>query len=73
MWCRVVVWFVEDWGDTFIRNVGNHPQDYTTSQSRRPQSTSSPRCESQILYSGNNQDILLYAISFSKCIEYSRL
>jgi hypothetical protein len=29
----------EDGGDTFSRNVGNHPQDYTASQPRRPQST----------------------------------
>jgi hypothetical protein len=29
----------EDGGDTFLRNVGVHPQDYIASQARIPQST----------------------------------
>jgi hypothetical protein len=31
----------EDGGDTFLRNIGNHLQDYTASQPRKPQSTNS--------------------------------
>jgi hypothetical protein len=39
---------VEDGGDTFLWNVGNHLQDYTVSKPRRPKSTSLMPWELQI-------------------------
>jgi hypothetical protein len=44
-------WRFEDGGYTFLRNVGNLLQHYTTSKPRIPQSMASPRRETQISHS----------------------
>jgi hypothetical protein len=40
----------EDGSDTFLRNAGNHVQDYAETEPRRPQFTFSPLWKPQISY-----------------------
>jgi hypothetical protein len=44
------IFYPEDRGDMFFRNIVNHLQDYTVSQPRRPQSTFTLQQKPQISY-----------------------